>query len=199
VGYRNSRRRCRDARGEAGTKWLTHVRRSKTLAAQLEEIGVKPSDIKLVGISHTHPDHIGNVELFPQSTLLVQAREYDWPLPSGGPRFKPERPVNKLNGNYDVFADGKRDHHFHSWSHAWSPVVAGQAAAFGCGTPQRRCVHFKDNWENRRVPAGGTDKHQTLASMQRIADLLAQNHAQLWINHDLAQSRAQKHAPEFYD
>jgi hypothetical protein len=35
--------------------------------------------------------------------------------------------------------------------------------------------------------------------MQRIADLLAENHAQLWINHDLPQSRQQKHAPEFYD
>jgi glyoxylase-like metal-dependent hydrolase (beta-lactamase superfamily II) len=60
-------------------------------------------------------------------------------------------------------------------------------------------VHFKDNWENRRVPALNTDKDQTVASMQRIADLLTQNHAELWINHDLVQSRQQKHAPEFYD
>jgi hypothetical protein len=49
------------------------------------------------------------------------------------------------------------------------------------------------------VPAFNTDKEQTLASMQRIADLLAQNHGQLWINHDLAQSNQQKHAPEYYE
>jgi N-acyl homoserine lactone hydrolase len=60
-------------------------------------------------------------------------------------------------------------------------------------------VHFKDNWDNRRVPALNTDKEKTLASMQRIADLLAQTHGQLWINHDKAQSEAQKHAPEYYD
>src|ERR1700735_420523 len=31
--------------------------RSKTLSDQLAQLGVKPSDIKGVGISHTHPDH----------------------------------------------------------------------------------------------------------------------------------------------
>jgi N-acyl homoserine lactone hydrolase len=30
----------------------------------------------------------------------------------------------------------------------------------------------KSNWESRRVPSLNTDKDQTLASMQRIADLL---------------------------
>src|SRR3954453_9943558 len=33
---------------------MTHWRRPKTLAAQLDELGVKPSDIKFVAVSHTH-------------------------------------------------------------------------------------------------------------------------------------------------
>ena len=65
-------------------------KRSKTLAGQLEQLGVKPSDIKGIGISHTHPDHIGNVELFPQTMLYVQKAEYDWPGANGAPRFNPE-------------------------------------------------------------------------------------------------------------
>jgi glyoxylase-like metal-dependent hydrolase (beta-lactamase superfamily II) len=60
-------------------------------------------------------------------------------------------------------------------------------------------VHFKDNWDNRRVPAPNADKEQTLASMQRMSDLLVKNHAQLWINHDKSQSEQQKHAPDYYD
>ena len=71
---------------------MTHWRRPKTLAAQLAELGVNPSDIKYVAVSHSHPDHIGNVTLFPQSMLLVQRAEYEWPAPVG-PRFKPEQPV----------------------------------------------------------------------------------------------------------
>jgi glyoxylase-like metal-dependent hydrolase (beta-lactamase superfamily II) len=59
----------------------------------LETLEVKSGDIKYVAISHTHPDHIGNVELFPQAMLLVQKAEYDWPSADGTPRFKPSHPV----------------------------------------------------------------------------------------------------------
>ena len=60
-------------------------------------------------------------------------------------------------------------------------------------------VHFKSNWENRRVPSVNTDKDQTLASMERIADVLAREKAQLWINHDKAQRDTLKMVPEFYE
>ena len=35
--------------------------------------------------------------------------------------------------------------------------------------------------------------------MQRIADVLANEKAQLWINHDKAQRDTLKMAPDFYD
>ena len=57
----------------------THWYRPQTLASQLEALGVQPADITFVAVSHTHGDHIGNVELFPQAMLLVQQAEYDWP------------------------------------------------------------------------------------------------------------------------
>jgi N-acyl homoserine lactone hydrolase len=44
----------------------THWYRPKTLSSQLETLGVKPTDIQFVAVSHTHVDHIGNVELFPK-------------------------------------------------------------------------------------------------------------------------------------
>jgi hypothetical protein len=49
------------------------------------------------------------------------------------------------------------------------------------------------------VPAMNDSKEQTLASMQRIADILEKEHAQLWINHDKPQSDAQKKAPDYYE
>ena len=84
----------------------THWFRPKTLASQLEQLGVKPADIKFVAVSHTHPDHAGNVEMFPQAMLLVQQAEYEWPGANNAPRFKPEHPVTKLGGDKDVFGDG---------------------------------------------------------------------------------------------
>jgi N-acyl homoserine lactone hydrolase len=49
------------------------------------------------------------------------------------------------------------------------------------------------------VPPFNVNKEETLASMQRIADIMAKEHAQLWINHDKPQTEAQKQPPEFYD
>src|SRR4029078_1573086 len=57
----------------------THWYRPQTLARQLKALGVKPADITFVAVSHTHADHTGNVELFPQAMLLVQKAEYAWP------------------------------------------------------------------------------------------------------------------------
>jgi hypothetical protein len=60
-------------------------RRSNTLAGELDKIGIKPDDVRYLAVSHTRPDHIGNVELFPQAMLLVQQAEYDWPSQDGSP------------------------------------------------------------------------------------------------------------------
>jgi N-acyl homoserine lactone hydrolase len=178
---------------------MTHWRRPKTLASQLESLGVKPADIKYVAVSHTHPDHIGNVELFPQAMLLVQKAEYEWPNPLGVGRFKAEHPVTKLEGDYDVFSDGSVtiiSTPGHTPGHQSLLVKLPKTGALVLSGD---AVHFKSNWENRGVPSGNTDKDKTLSSMQRISDVLAKEKAQLWINHDKAQRDSLRMAPAYYD
>jgi N-acyl homoserine lactone hydrolase len=174
--------------------------RAKTLAAQLAAVGVKPADVRFVAVSHTHGDHVGNVDMFPDATLLIQKAELDWAFaPGKPPPFKAERPIRRLEGDLDVFGDGSvtiistpghtpghQSLLVHLPQTGWV-VLSGDAA------------HFKDNWDNRRVPSMNASAEQTQASLERIAALLAEKHAQLWINHDQAQSRTQKHAPEFYE
>jgi glyoxylase-like metal-dependent hydrolase (beta-lactamase superfamily II) len=178
---------------------MTHWRRPKTLASQLELVGVNSTDIKYLAISHTHPDHIGNVEMFPQAMLLVQKAEYEWPTPLGVGRFKAGHPVKKLEGDYDVFGDGSVtiiSTPGHTPGHQSLLVNLPKTGAILLSGD---AVHFKSNWENRRVPSGNTDKDQTLASMQRISELLAKENAQLWINHDKAQRDTLKMAPAYYE
>jgi N-acyl homoserine lactone hydrolase len=174
--------------------------RAKTLMAQLAQVGVKPSDVRFVAVSHTHGDHVGNVDLFPESTLLIQKAEVDWAFaPDKKPPFKAERPVKKLEGDLDVWGDGSvtiistpghtpghQSLLVHLPKTGWV-ILSGDAA------------HFKDNWDNRRVPSMNTSAEQTQASFKRIADLLADKNAQLWINHDKPQSTSQRRSPEFYD
>ncbi len=177
----------------------THWRRPKTLASQLDALGVKPSDIKYLAVSHTHPDHIGNVGLFPASMLLVQKAEYDWPLPLGVGRFKPEQPVQKLEGDHDVFGDGSVtiiSTPGHTPGHQSLLLKLRKTGALLLSGD---AVHFKDNWDNRRVPAINFDKEKTAASLQRIADVLIKEKAQLWINHDKAQRDSLKMSPEYFE
>jgi N-acyl homoserine lactone hydrolase len=176
-----------------------HWYRPKTLAAQLEQIGVKPSDIKAMAVSHTHPDHIGNVEMFPTAMLYVQKAEYEWPGANNLPRFKPEHPVSLLDGDHDIFGDGSLiiiSTPGHTPGHQSLLVKlpkTGEVLLSG------DAVHFKSNWDNRRVPALNFNKEQTVASMEKIAATLKKDNAQLWINHDKAQRDGLKLAPEFYD
>jgi N-acyl homoserine lactone hydrolase len=173
-------------------------RKPKTLVAQLDEIGVKPADIKFVAISHTHPDHIGNVELFPQAMLMTQKAEYEWPSPFG-PRFKAEHPVTKLEGDHDVFGDGSvviLSTPGHTPGHQSLLVKLPKSGAVILSGD---AVHFRDNFDARRVPAINDNADKTLASMQRIADVMDKEHARLWINHDKAQRDTLEIAPRYYE
>jgi hypothetical protein len=40
-------------------------------------------------------------------------------------------------------------------------------------------VHFKDNWNKRRVSAGNTHKNKTIVSLARLAELMAKEKAHL--------------------
>jgi glyoxylase-like metal-dependent hydrolase (beta-lactamase superfamily II) len=174
-------------------------RRPKTLAAQLDQLGVKPSDIQAMAVSHTHPDHIGNVEMFPTTMLYVQKAEYDWPGANNAPRFKLEHPVTLLEGDRDVFGDGSLtilSTPGHTPGHQSLLVKLPNTGAVVLSGD---AVHFKSNWDNRGVPVNNFSKEQTLASMQKISETLTKENAQLWINHDKAQRDSLKMSPEYYD
>src|SRR5262245_59760026 len=182
-----------------GRGQFTRWRLARTLASQLNEIGVKDSDIKFVAASHTHSDHIGNVELFPQAMLLMQKAEYEWPLPNGQPRFKPEHPVTKLEGDFDVFADGSvtlLSTPGHTPGHQ---SILIRLARSGPILISGDAAHFREHWDYRRVPSFNVDVQKTLTSMERIAAILAHSKAQLWIHHDKPQSDGQKKSPAYYD
>lgn len=59
--------------------------------------------------------------------------------------------------------------------------------------------HVKERRDNRLLPENNNDKDKSAASLMRVADLLAKEKAQLWIEHDKAQRDSQRMAPAFYD
>jgi len=174
--------------------------RRKTLASQLVEIGMKPTDIQWVAVSHTHADHVGNVDMFPSATLLIQKVELDWAFAPGKPApFQRDRPIRTVEGDLDLFGDGSvtlLSTPGHTPGHQSLLVRLPRTGSIVLSGDM---THFRDNWEQRRVPSVNNNAEQTQASMQRVAQMLADKHAELWINHDDPQSLSQKHSPAFYD
>ncbi len=175
-------------------------RRAKTLVGQLAALGVKPADVNYVAVSHTHGDHVGNIALFPTSTVLIQGAEYEWAMAGQAkPAFAPTQTITKLAGDHDVFDDGSvtiLSTPGHTPGHQ-SLLV--RLAKTGGLVLSGDAVHFQDNWAKKRVPSMNFNRDQSLASLDRLARILAGQRAQLWINHDKAQSEGLRYAPAYYE
>jgi N-acyl homoserine lactone hydrolase len=171
----------------------------KTLQSQLAELGLKPSDIGYVVLSHSHGDHVGNLGLFPQATLVVQKAEYDWPLPDGKPRFDPKQKAITADGDKDLFGDGSLTliaTHGHSPGHQCLLVRLPKTGAILLSGDS---VHTKANWDGHRAPARNFNVPQSLAALDRMAAVLKENTGELWIGHETTEVPKRKYAPAFYE
>jgi len=173
--------------------------RTQTLVAALAALGIKPADVHYIGISHVHPDHIGNVEQFSQSTLIIQKAEWDYGLTLPLKPFRPEHKAQLIEGDKDLFGDGCLTILSTPGHTPGHQSLLVRLRKTGYVVLSGDAVHFESNWEHRRVPAFNIDKAQSAASMEKIARVMVDKHAQLWINHDKPTSDARRHAPEFYE
>jgi N-acyl homoserine lactone hydrolase len=184
----------------------------RSLTDQLAEIGLKPGDIGRVAISHTHGDHIGNVWLFPNATIVMQRAEYSWIHSPDGPNdnvnqlmalarklLGTPKNLQLIDGDSDVFGDGSVtlvSTPGHTPGHQ-SLLVHLKNSGFIMLSGD--VAHSEENFENDIVPSLNTDKAESIASMEKVRKLLAQYKAQLLINHDKSQTDTLKLLPAFYD
>jgi N-acyl homoserine lactone hydrolase len=201
-----------DPKGWSTLPQLIVYHLDKTLTDQLAAIGLKTDDITYVAISHTHGDHIGNVGVFANSTVLMQRAEYEWIGSPDGPNdnvnqlkalarklLGTPKHLKLLAGDTDVFGDGSVtlvSTPGHTPGHQ-SLLVHLKNSGFIILSGD--VVHLEENFEKNTVPALNTDKAASIASMDRIRRMIATYRAKLFINHDKAQSDTLKLLPAFYD
>ena len=170
------------------------VRPKVSVVDQLKQLNVTPAQIQYVGISHYHGDHTGQVDSFPQATVLIG--KGDWaaitsPKPAQGVNFKPFThwisgggKLEALGADKDVFKDGSvvilntpghtPGHHslLVKLKDKGPVILVGDAA------------HFHENYETNGVPIFNTDRADTIASLDRIKKLAANIKATVIIQHD---------------
>ncbi len=184
----------------------------KTITAQLAQIGLETSNITYVALSHTHGDHIGNVSLFPDSTILMQRVEYNWISSPDGTNdnvnqlkalarklLGTPKKLQLVDGDTDIFGDGSVTLISTPGHTPGSQSLLVHLKNAGFIILSGDVVHLEANFEKNIVPSLNTDKAASIASMDKVRKMIATYQAKLFINHDKAQSDTLKLLPAFYD
>lgn len=168
-----------------------HFRVPRTLGSQLAELGLKPNDIRYVGLSHLHADHSGNARLFPHATFLVSPRELAWaqrtPRPAGVAADRvaavARSRIRPVEEDLDLFGDGAvrllstlghtPGHHslMVTLPRSGPVILTGDVA------------HFRENYDRNLVPLGNVSRAETIAAIGRLKGLAAHFKARVIVQH----------------
>lgn len=169
-----------------------------TITEQLEGLGLTPADIDYVSISHSHFDHIGQVDQIQGATWLVHQAELDLMIPPDG--STPQTSADQIalfnafkglerevfTGEKDVFGDGSVvifETPGHTPGHTSLQL---QLPETGPVLLTGDLYHRARSRSLSRVPRFNADEAQTLASMEAFearADALG---AKVIIQHERA-------------
>ena len=184
------------------------VRMQQTLQSQLldMDLGFDLTSINLAAFSHIHYDHVGIANELTNAKWLVQRGDYEVVAKGGTvPAYDPallaeikKRPTQVLDGDYDVFGDGKVRLISATGHTPGHQVLYIELADFGPLMLSGDLYHFRLSRDQRRVPMFNVDKSQTLAAMDKVEALVAETGATFWIEHDAALFETLKLAPNFY-
>ena len=159
----------------------------KTVAEQLAQLGLNPADVDLVGISHNHGDHVGQLPDFVNKPLLVGKPDFD---AAAGKKDDPfaawrgaGRPLTAMVGDHDIFGDGNVIALFlpgHTPGHYALLVKLKSGPVLLSGDT----VHARETYALKAVPSFNTDRQQTLQSMERLEKIRKTTNAKVVIQHD---------------
>ena len=181
------------------------VSRSDSLSNQLKQIGLTPSDIDFLALSHTHFDHSGHAEALPEATWIVQDSEYDWVMSKEIREQQPDmynavndlKQIRKISGDFDVFGDG-------TVVIKYLPGHTPGHCALFLDLPETGPLllsgdlyHLSLNRLHKRVPIFNTDVKQTLASMDAFEAFAETTGARVVLQHSKEDFEKMPKAPNY--
>jgi len=158
------------------------------LVDQLAQLELTPADIEFLSLSHMHTDHTGNANLFAASTWIVDADERAAMFSEQGRANaegfatysaleNAETVLIEGDAPHDVFGDGSVQivpAPGHTPGHA---ILLVRLPNAGAVLLTGDMYHLAESRERRTVPRFNVDRAQTLASMDLVERLAAENNA----------------------
>ncbi len=185
---------------------LGHMQVDVTLLDQLKAIGLTPADITYLSFSHTHFDHTGNANEFPEATWILNKAEIAWAESNPSPAVKFDTfsafqgaKTQMIEGDYDVFGDGSvriLKTPGHTPGHQSLQLALKKA---GTVIISGDLFHVRDNYRFRRVPPFNVGRADTLASIDRVDTILKNTKGRLVVHHDLQDFKALPKFPKYLD
>lgn len=160
---------------------------------QLEAIGFTAGDVTHVVVSHTHFDHTGGMQLFPNAEFFVGAEELPyayWPLPAQAAFYFPREidaikgfKLHQLAGDHDLFADGSiqiLSFPGHTPGHKGLLVRLKNQSFLLTGDT----VHLREAITNEHPAPSDYSGLAATESIRRMKQIALANDAQIMIHHD---------------
>jgi len=177
------------------TQGVFTVSLDTSLTEKLADLGVVPSEINYVAISHSHFDHTGQIDQVQGSTWLVNQKEKDAMFPPDGsapydpslaPTFAMFSPMEQqvIGDEHDVFDDGSVvifQTPGHTPGHSSLQLMMPES---GPVLLTGDLYHRKESRELKRVPRFNSDEAETLASMDAFEARAERLGAKVIIQHE---------------
>src|SRR5665213_2163115 len=182
------------------------VTTTRTLAAQLTQIGYSPSDINFFALSHYHYDHTGNANMFAGATWLARQIERDLMFPDKPndltrpetyASLKTSKTTIIKTDDYDVFGDGTVVLKLAPGHTPGHQVLFVKLAKAGPVVISGDLYHYPEERKLNRVPPIDSNPTQTAASRAALEVFMKKTGAQLWIQHELVATHKLNTAPKF--
>ena len=158
----------------------------QTLAEQLQQLGIKPEEVDVVGISHTHGDHVGQASQFTNARLVIGKADFERSQGRREDSLKGWRgsgqQVTLASGDVDVFGDGSVVA-LHLPGHTPGHLALLVRLKSGPVLLTGDLYHSTIARQKRAVPGFNTSREETLQSMDRFQKLAKDTGAKVVIQH----------------
>lgn len=184
------------------------VKMAARLTDQLAMLDLRVEDIEFLALSHSHPDHAGNANLFRGSVFLAQREEHAYMFSDERRQDEAQFPVFAdleqaetlfFSDIYDVFGDGRVVIHAMPGHTPGHSVLLVRLEDAGPHLLTGDLYIQRQSRELSAVPIFNTSAEESLSSMKNFEALASLEKAVVIIQHDKASLAQLPKFPDFAD